>query len=168
MNAINTRVEAIRQQVHTDFEELQQLIDQHIATRDKDVLYQTPAPDEWSITESLAHIVEFMTYWGDEAAKLVAHPGQNFGRTREDPNRIRAIEEHSYDALEQMRIALPDSYSYLDNILSTLNDSDLELTGYHVRFKEHTLDWFIKEFVTDHLENHIVQLREALSLLQKR
>ncbi|HCI78177.1 MAG TPA: hypothetical protein DHW02_00635, partial [Ktedonobacter sp.] len=61
-----------------------------------------------------------------EIAKLVEHPGQNFGRTKEDPDRIHSIEVHSHDALDQMRIALPDSYSYLDNILRTLKDSDLE------------------------------------------
>lgn len=166
MDMANPRVEAIRQQAHTEFEELQRLIDQHIATKDERLLYQTPTSDEWSLTESLAHIVEFMTYWANEIAKLVEHPGQNFGRTKEDPDRIRAIEEHSHDALEQMRIALPDSYSYMDDILKNLKDSDLEITGYHVKFKEHTIEWFIKEFITDHLENHIVQLREALALLQ--
>ncbi|HCI82717.1 MAG TPA: hypothetical protein DHW02_23840 [Ktedonobacter sp.] len=166
MNATNPRVEAIRQQMHTEFEELLQLIDQHIATRDQQVLYQIPTQDEWTITESLAHIVEFMTYWSNEIAKLVEHPGQNFGRTKEDTNRIRAIEEHSHDALNQMRIALPDSYGYMDDILKHLKDSDLEIPGYHVRFKEQTVGWFIKEFLTDHLENHIVQLREALALLK--
>jgi hypothetical protein len=168
MTTTQPKVEAIRQQVHTAFEKLTQLIDQHIASRNAQTLYQSPSPDEWTVTESLAHIVEFMTYWADEIAKLVANPGRNFGRTKEDPNRIRSIEEHSHDTLEQMRLALPDSYGYLDNVLSTLTDSDLELTGHHSKFKEHTLDWFIKEFVTDHLENHILQLRECLTTLQQR
>lgn len=168
MTTAHLKVDAIRQQVHSAFEELLQLIDQQLALKGTGILYQTPELNEWTVTESLAHIVEFMTYWGDEIAKLVAHPGQNFGRTKEDPNRIRKIEEHSHDSLEQMRIALPDSYGYLDKILSNLHDSDLELTGYHVKYKERTLDWFIQEFVTDHLEDHIVQLRDALKLLQNR
>ena len=64
-----------------------------------------------------------MPYWADEAAKLVAHPGQNFGCTHKDEARFRAIREHKEDTLEETHGALTRSYMYLDTVLSTFADA---------------------------------------------
>ena len=76
---------------------------------------------------------------------------QNFGRTKEDEARICAIEEHKHDSLEIARSTLEGSYTYLDEVLGTLKDSDLELKGHHSKFGDQALAWFLKDFVTDHL-----------------
>lgn len=164
----NPRVDAIRQSVRGSYDEINQLVEDHLTKMDSDLLYQSPAPGEWTLMESLAHIVEFMPYWADEIVKLVAHPGQNFGRTKEDEARIRAIKEHDADSLDQAHIALSDSYGYLDRVLGTLQDSDLELTGHHSKFGEQSLGWFIRDFVTDHLINHIEQMDVCLAALETK
>ena len=64
--------------------------------------------------ESLAHIVEFMPYWGSEIEKLVANPGQPFGRVASDPIRNKAIEDHGHDQLAPTRDALDGSYVKMD------------------------------------------------------
>src|SRR5205814_195509 len=97
-------------------------------------------------------------YWADEAVKLVADPGRNFGRTQQDEKRLRAISEHKLDTLLQVKAALPGSYEHLDRVLSNLRDSDLDLTGRHIKFGERTLDWFIEDFITHHLASHNEQL----------
>ncbi len=112
--------------------------------------------------ENLAHIVEFMPYWGNEAAKLVAHPGQKFGRTQLDEARLQAISEHKSDSMTQIRAALPESYQRLDQILAALKDSDLELTGIHSKFGERKLGQFLEEFVAKHLEDHVEQIKSCL------
>ena len=53
--------------------------------------------------ENLAHIVEFLPYWSDEAAKLVIQPGRKFGRTKDDEGRQAALREHGRDSLAQIR-----------------------------------------------------------------
>ena len=111
--------------------------------------------------ENLAHIIEFLPYWGDEIAKLVLRPGQNFGRTQMDEERLRAIAEHGSDSMVQARVALPKSYEHLDKILCQLQDSDLELMGHHSTKGERTLGWFIDEFVVKHLEDHIQQIKHC-------
>jgi hypothetical protein len=158
----NPRVEEIRRRVRVAYNELNQLLDGPIASMDMARIYHSPEPGEWTIMENLAHIIEFLPYWGDEAAKLVAHPGQHFGRTREDEGRVRAIAEHGSDSLAQARTALPESYKHLDKILLQLQDSDLELTGHHPTWGEHNLSWFIDESVAKHLEDHILQIRSCL------
>ena len=159
----NHKIEEIRQSARSSYEELNGLLDGPIASMDTAKLYQPPAPGEWTLMENIAHIVEFMTYWADEAAKLVATPGQNFGRTQQHEGRLRAISEHAHDRLQQARAALPGSYAHLDTVLSSLKDSDLELTAHHSKYGERTLAWFLKEFVTQHLADHIEQLKQAIS-----
>src|SRR6266568_8856728 len=121
----NPKVEAIREKVQNSYAELHQLIDGQLARIDASKLYQSPAENEWSIMQNLAHIVEFMPYWADEIEKLVANPGQNFGRTQQHEGRLRAISEHGTDSLDQIRAALPGSYARLEEVLGNLKDSDL-------------------------------------------
>jgi hypothetical protein len=158
----NPRVEAIRQQVSSSYQELLQLVNGPLTALEPDKLYQPPAPGEWTLMENLAHAIEIMPYWGDEIAKLVAAPGQRFGRTMEHEGRLRAIQDHKMDSLDQVKIALPDSYKYLDQILGSLKDSDLELTGLHSKYGERSLDWFIDEFVVRHLAAHVKQIKDCL------
>ena len=155
----NPNVEAIRLSVQHSYDELNQLIDGPLAQLDPASLYKAPAENEWSIMQNLAHIVEIMPYWANEIEKLVARPGQNFGRTQQHEGRLRAIDEHGRDSLEQIKALLPGSYARLQEVLGNLKDSDLELTGVHVRYGEKSLDWFIEEFVTGHLIAHLEQIR---------
>jgi uncharacterized damage-inducible protein DinB len=162
----NPNMEAIRLSVQKSYTELNQLIDGPLASLDSAKLYQPPVENEWSIMQNLAHVVEIMPYWANEIEKLVARPGQNFGRTMQHEGRLQAIREHGSDSLERMKAALPGSYTRLQEVLSKLTDSDLELTGTHPRYGEKSLDWFIEEFVTQHLINHVEQIRICLAAVE--
>jgi len=164
MTVSNPHIEEIRRQVRASYDGLNRLIEGPLSHIDPNQLYRSPGGEEWTVMENLAHIVEFMPYWADEIARLVAQPGQNFGRTMEHEGRLRAIREHSHDSLQAARAALPTSYAHLDRVLSSLKDSDLELTGHHSKFGDRKLAWFIEEFVTRHLANHVEQLKACLVL----
>ncbi len=163
MTTKNTKIEAIRQSIQCSYYELNRLIAGPLLQLESEKLYQPPAPGEWTHMENIAHIIEFMPYWADEIAKLVAQPSQNFGRTAQDEGRLKAIAEHSTSTLAQAAAILPDSYARLDRVLSTLQDEDLQLMGQHSKFGEKRLEWFIEEFVTQHLANHLQQMKEALA-----
>ncbi len=165
-SSANPQVEAIRTRVRENYAELNQFIDGPLASLDPNKLYQSPDGTEWTIMQNLAHIVEFMSYWADEAAKLVDTPGQSFGRTMEHEGRVRAIREHGTDKLEQLRTQLPESYAHLQHVLSVLTDRDLTLTGRHSKFGERDLAWFIDEFITQHLANHVAQLKACLTTIE--
>ena len=158
----NPKVEKIRQSVHDSYAELVMLIDGPLTALNPEKLYLAPAENEWTIMQNLSHIVEFMPYWASEIEKLVAAPGQNFGRTMQHEGRMRAVNEHGRDSLAQIKGALPGSYVRLENVLGGLKDSDLELTGRHVKFGEQSLGWFMEEFVTGHLSGHVEQVKMCL------
>jgi len=161
----NPKVAAILQDVQQSYEALNQLIDGSLSELPSDKLYLSPADNEWTIMENLAHIVEFMPYWGDQIAKLVVQPGQNFGRVQQDERRLSEIRSHAHDSLAQIEALLPESYASLKQVLTNLRDSDLELTGVHSRYGEKTLEWFMEDFVTGHLRAHLAQMRAALDTL---
>lgn len=162
MTSNNPRIEEVRHRVCASYDELNRLIEGPLSQVDPNRLYHSPGGEEWTVMENLAHIAEFIPYWADEIAKLVAQPGQNFGRTMQHEGRLRAIREHGGDSLQEARTALPKSYAHLDHVLSSLKDSDLELTGHHSKFGDRKLEWFIGEFVTQHLANHVEQLKGCL------
>ncbi len=163
----NPRVRAIRHRVRTAYDKLLELINGPLATMDASKLYQAPEAGAWTIMENIAHVIEFLPYWGDEIARLAAAPGQNFGRTMEHAGRLRAVNEHGTDTLKQATAALPASYNHLEGILQSLHDADLDLEGRHTRFGVRSLDWFIDEFVTTHLENHLQQIQACISALAR-
>ncbi|HEV2581062.1 MAG TPA: DinB family protein [Ktedonobacteraceae bacterium] len=164
-NLKNPKVEAIRRDLRQSYEALKQLVAGSLAQLSEERLYVSPGGEEWTIMENLAHIVELMYYWADEIKVLVAQPGKNFGRTQQHEGRLSAIREHRRDSLGQVSAALPGSYAYLDGVLADLNDSDLGVTGVHVRYGEQTLAWFIEEFVTGHMQAHVGQVQAALAAL---
>jgi DinB superfamily len=160
----NPEVDAIRENVRNSYTALNQLIDGPLASLDMSKLYLSPSENEWTIMQNLAHVVEFMPYWAGEIEKLVADPGRNFGRTAQDEGRLRGISEHEKDNLSRTKAALLVSYTRLDEVLGSLKDSDLVLTGKHPKYGEKSLDWFIEEFVTGHLSGHVEQIKRYLEL----
>jgi uncharacterized damage-inducible protein DinB len=161
----NPKVAAILQDVQQSYEALNQLIDGSLSELPSDKLYLSPADNEWTIMENLAHIVEFMPYWGDQIAKLVVQPGQNFGRVQQDERRLSEIRSHAHDSLAQIEALLPESYASLKQVLTNLRDSDLELTGVHSRYGEKTLEWFMQDFVTGHLRAHLAQIKASMDAI---
>jgi uncharacterized damage-inducible protein DinB len=162
MSPSNPKVAAILQDVQQSYDALNQLIDGPLSQLPPDKLYVSLGGDEWTIMENLAHIVEFMPYWGAQIAKLVAQPGQNFGRVQQDERRLKEIRDHAHDSLAQIKSLLPPSYAPLQETLTSLQDSDLELTGVHSRYGEKPLALFMQDFVTGHLRAHLVQMNAAL------
>ncbi len=162
----NPKVEKILLSVHNSYAELVRLVEGPLTALDAEKLYVSPTVNEWTIMQNLSHTVEFMSYWANEIEKLVASPGQNFGRTMQHEGRIRAINEHGRDNLTQIKEALPGSFAHLERVLGSLKDSDLELTGRHIKFGEKSLDWFITEFVTQHLSDHVDQIKACLAKVE--
>src|SRR5579863_6401185 len=98
----NPKVTEIRLSVQQSCAEIVQLIEGPLSELDPLQLYIVPAKDEWTIMQNLAHILEFMPYWGKQITQLVAAPGSNFGRIAQDEGRLRLIAEHERDTLPQV------------------------------------------------------------------
>ena len=162
----NSKVEAKREQIRISNIILHQLIDGSLARLEPGKLYQSPTENEWTIMQILAHIVEFMPYWAGEIEKVRIEPGSTFGRTHEDVGRLQGVSRREMDSLSNIKATLPGSYARLDEVLGKLRDSDLELTGKHVRQGEKSIGWLIDDLVTNHLSGHVDQIKSSIELVK--
>ncbi len=151
-------------------ENIRTIIEQFKAYEGKDpaFLYERPAPEEWSVMENLAHIAEFPPYWIAEFATIVKEPGQTFGRTHADPDRIAAIEDHARDALTPTLNRIENSRDQALEILQQIDDGDWQKTGQHSTRGVMTLHEMLEFFVIKHLQDHVQQTREALKAAEEK
>lgn len=131
---------------------------------DPDDLYRPPPDGEWTVMENLVHVVEFLPYWAEQLHQVIAHPGEPFGRTHEDPERIAAVEDHARDALPEVLERLRRSAETAQTSLRAIPDDAWDRTGVHRR-GEMTLREITAFFLVDHLTDHIEQARVALAAL---
>ncbi len=123
------------------------------------VLYRQPATGGWTPMEDLTHVAEMLGYWSGEIERFVRQPGASFGRIASNPERIRFIEMHAHDTLDQITTLLDAGHATALALLRRLQPADLEITGAHVKFGSQTARQAIQEWLIDHLEEHVQQLK---------
>lgn len=123
-------------------------------------LYTRPASGGWTLMEDLAHVAEMLGYWSGEIDRFQRQPGASFGRIASNPERIRYIESHAHDSPEQIVGLLDQGQAAALALLRRLQPADLEIIGLHMKFGEQTVRHAIQEWLIDHLDEHVKQLKE--------
>ncbi|HZT08102.1 MAG TPA: DinB family protein [Chloroflexota bacterium] len=132
-----------------------------------ELLARPPKPGEWSLLELAAHSAEIYPYWAKQIVWLRQHAGQPFGRTASDPERIKFVEEHRSEPLDQLVGAIQRGSEEAARALSSYSDSEWEtVTGIHAARGEMHMDGIADLFLAGHAEEHLRQLRETLAELQ--
>ena len=117
---------------------------------------------------TLAHVVEMLPYWAHQAEAVVAHPGERFGRTHHDPDRISAVEQHGRDSLEAM---LPRIRASLDECLRSLRaipEDRWSTTAEHPSRGTMSVAQLVDAFLVNHAQEHVAQIRSTLDALAAR
>jgi len=127
--------------------------------------YVSSATDAWSAAEILAHLVEMLPYWADQARAVAARAqdGEPFGRTHDDPQRIAAVRDHARDDLQELAIGVCTS---LDGSVATLRaipHGDWQRSGRHARRGEMSVTQIVEQFLSEHAEEHAQQLRVVVA-----
>lgn len=144
--------------------EIRQRVDEVVAWLQAlpgDVLSSPPPDGEWTVTENAVHIVEFLPYWSEQVKYVVGHPGEPFGRTHEDAERIKWIEDHRGDDIDDVVAALEDACLRAESTLRSLAEDDWNAVGVHARRGDMRLDEIVEFFLTNHLAEHSDQARRA-------
>ena len=120
--------------------------------------------ERWDAGQVWAHLAEFPAYWLGQATDVVQRAAAGepqpipFGRTKDDPLRIEAIER---DRRDNPRALMARVAADLDTVITTLEGwsaQDRAARGLHARLGEMTADGIIEEFVVKHLDEHAAQL----------
>jgi len=127
--------------------------------------YGTEPEADWGPREVLAHVNEMLGYWPRQLSLVLAGDPATavpFGRIATDAGRIRRIEidreRPAAELLDEIDASLASAITFVDD----LTPADLERRGVHPSRGEISVGQGIAAFLTDHLEGHVVQLREIL------
>jgi len=129
---------------------------------DNHTLYHRPTADAWTLAEVLVHLAEAREFFAAETEKVLATPGVAMGRTMAHPGRLQNVAENGRNPPELIHEKLSRSHARVMALLEGMTDSQLPLTGEHVKFGTQTLGYFIGHFIVEHDQAH---LQEAQALI---
>ena len=130
-----------------------------------DVLYRPPSEGEWPVMSTLAHLAELLPYWAHQAAGIAARPGEPFGRTHDDPDRIGAVQEHGQDSLDTAVNRIRASLEECVSLLRALPAEAWSLSGQHAIRGPMTIEQLVDAFLVNHAEEHAVQVQASVKTL---
>ena len=127
-----------------------------------DVLYRPPSEGEWPVMSTLAHMAELLPYWAHQAAAIAARPGEPFGRTHDDPDRIGAVQEHGQDSLDTAVNRIRASLEECVSLLRALPAEGWSHSGQHAIRGPMTVEQLVDAFLVNHAEEHAVQVQASV------
>ena len=134
-----------------------------------DLLTRAPADGEWNARQLAAHEAEICAYWAQQLAYLKTHPGQPFGRTAEDADRIKYIEDHKDDSLADLESAIRLGADQAAAALRAYTDEEWSrITGIHSRRGVMDMDFVSNLFLAGHAEEHLNQLEGTLAAANQK
>lgn len=137
----------------------------HLEPAAADARYATADESSWSAIEVLAHAVEFVGYWAEQARAVGARTDggdRPFGRTHDDPTRIAAVREHAHDRYEALAQRLGDVITTSAATLRAIPEGQWSRTAVHARRGSMSVEQIVRQFLLSHLEEHAAQVSAAL------
>ena len=120
-----------------------------------------PSGEQWEWGQVWAHLAEFIPYWMDQIAIVVAEDGSDpvpFGRVKTDPERIRAIETDRNRPVSELWARMRGQLADLWNLIDHLPERDWAKRGLHPTLGVMDMPRIFDEFLVGHLEQHAAQL----------
>ena len=120
---------------------------------------------DWGPTEVLAHTAEMLQFWLGEIERVLAGGPDPvpFGRIATDQLRILTIERDRTLPGAELISRIHSSVSRYGDRLPELSAADWQKRGLHPRQGEMSIEAILERFVVSHIDDHAVQLRQALS-----
>jgi hypothetical protein len=132
-------------------------------------LYGTEAEASWGPPELLAHLDEMLPFWLGEVERILdgvaGAPGEPvpFGRVASDTIRIGVIGRDRTVPLRELFTRLASDGARAAQRMRELSDAEGALVGAHGTRGAFTVEALFDQFVTGHLEGHVLQLNEILA-----
>jgi fumarylpyruvate hydrolase len=124
-----------------------------------------PAADVWSVMDILCHVQEFVPYWTAQTLRVIERPGESWGRTHGDPDRLAAVTNTSARKLSDVTAAIQQSAAESAARLSRLTDAelDVEALSRNPRWGVKPAQFLVDHLIVEHIEKHIGQIRRNVT-----
>ncbi|MGH3321497.1 MAG: DinB family protein [Streptosporangiaceae bacterium] len=121
--------------------------------------------EQWDQGQVLSHVAEMLPYWTGEVRKVVDGGGREtpFGRVKTTPSRIDRIEAGRREDPAALLDRIDAEMDAAARELQGLTAEQWELTGRHEKKGVMTVKELAREFLVDHIEEHVTQMSEQLS-----
>jgi hypothetical protein len=120
-----------------------------------------PTGERWEAGQVWAHVAEFVAYWQRQAEVVLNAPDGEvaaFGRTKEDAQRIEAIERDRRHSPMELMDRVTQGLAALRAFLLGLPPEAWDRVGTHPTRGEMPVGTIIETFEVAHLEEHVGQL----------
>jgi hypothetical protein len=122
----------------------------------------------WGPPELLAHVAEMLRYWLGEVERILGQSAADaepvpFGRLETDPLRVTIIERDRTLPIRELYARITAESERIAARLTDLSPVEGLRRGIHPRYGETDVTAVVDHHIVDHLERHVVQLREILA-----
>jgi hypothetical protein len=120
---------------------------------------------EWSVMHVLGHMVEMIPYWMGHCRVLIAASEEPpvFGRGPDAPERMAGIERGSNGDPQELLGLLNDEVESAARAIREMSAAERSKKGIHIKLGELTVADSVERFIVSHAEEHLEQIRAALS-----
>lgn len=120
--------------------------------------------ERWEPGQVWGHLTEFIQYWIEQVGDVIdAYAGEPvaFGRMREDPGRLAAIDQGKRGSMAIMWAEVRSDLADLRAFLRALPEGWDRASGLHPRRGVTPAGSIIEDFLVSHLEEHATQLENV-------
>jgi len=121
--------------------------------------------NEWSVTQILGHMVEMIPYWLEHCRVLISATAEPyvFGRGYDSPERLAGIERGSNGDLQELLGLLNEEVTAAARAIREMSAAERSRKGIHIKQGELTVSDCVERSIVAHAEEHLEQIRAALS-----
>jgi len=119
----------------------------------------------WSIPQVLGHLVEMIPYWLDHCRRLIAAAGDPpvFGRRTDSPERVAGIDRGAAGEPMELLTELRRETAEAARAIRAMSAGERSRKGIHLKYGEVTVADAVERCIVAHAEEHLEQIRTALS-----
>ena len=129
--------------------------------------HDTPAPNEWTVCQLLAHIAELQVFWIDRAVLITQEDDPQIARNAvESDLRVAAVTQHAADNMADLVQEMVAANNRVVRLVGGIDPSTLDRPG-HREENPITAGGVIR-YVAGHVRTHAEQITESLRLIRQR
>ena len=130
--------------------------------------HQVPAPEEWTITQLLAHIAEIQAFWTAKAILITQEDDPNITRTAvENDIREAAVTGQAHDSMADLLPRCQEANQRSVQLIGGIDPSYLERPGHRGEDNPITVEGVIRYLIA-HMEEHVRQIAESRPLIREK
>ena len=135
-----------------------------------DLIHWIPAEGVWTVMDNLCHIREFVPFWTKQALHIVTSPGDEWGRTHTDQDRMAAVTDTKRYALDDVLRDIRAAVEASATTIAGLTDAALstEALSRNPRWGVKPASFVVDDLIVGHVAKHLGQIRRNVSQFNTR